>query len=77
MKWAGVHMETAIFVFSGFLGSGKTLSIQETILKTFSYTGKTSVIICTEEGEYCYKKDALKDVGIEVIEIEDKEDFII
>ena len=31
-------METAIYVFSGFLGSGKTLSIQETILKTFTYT---------------------------------------
>ncbi|MBQ1327214.1 MAG: GTPase [Eubacterium sp.] len=68
-------METAIYVFSGFLGSGKTLSIQETILKTFTYTGKTSVIICTEEGEYCYRKDALKDVGIEVVEVEYKEDF--
>ena len=46
-------MEIPVYLFTGFLESGKTKFIQETLEdKKFNNAEKTLLILC-EEGEYC------------------------
>ena len=62
-----------IYMVNGFLESGKTTFIQETLSDPyFSDGGKTLLIAC-EEGEEEYEKNALDNVT--VITIEDEEDL--
>ena len=49
----GGFINTAVFVFSGFLESGKTTAIQNILLNKTS--DEKIVIICTEKGEINYE----------------------
>lgn len=63
----------AVFVFAGFLESGKTTALQGMLLSKREILDGKSVIISTEDGEEQYKKDILKELDIDVIEADDEE----
>lgn len=67
----------AVFVFAGFLESGKTTALQGMLLSKREILDGKSVIISTEDGEEQYKKDILKELDIDVIETEDEESFTL
>lgn len=68
-------ISTSVFIFTGFLESGKTSAIQDVLLKrSISCNGK-SLIICTETGEIEYREEFLREKNIEVIFIENQEEF--
>ncbi len=69
-------MGTEVFVFAGFLGSGKTKGLQGTLLRTSEIRDNSkSLIICTEEGEEEYDSEALRKIGIEIIYVENEFDL--
>lgn len=63
-------METAVYIFAGFLNSGKTTALQESLLKTVKTNNVKSIIICTEEGEEEYRMEELKSLCIDVVEVD-------
>ena len=70
-----ICMETAVYIFAGFLDSGKTTALQESLLKTPKSDDVKSIIICTEEGEEEYREEELKQLCIDVVKVENEEDF--
>ncbi len=68
-------IETAVFVFAGFLDSGKTTALQGSLIKTRTSDSENAVILCTEEGEEEYHRDVLKLLGIYVEYIEDEDEL--
>ena len=68
-------MEVPVYIVNGFLESGKTTFIQETLKDPdFSGKEKTLVIAC-EEGEEEYDEKALSGCRAEVVTVEEKEEF--
>ncbi len=67
--------EVAVFVFAGFLESGKTTALQGMLLSKREILDGKSIIISTEDGEEPYKTDQLKDLDIDVVEIDDEDSF--
>lgn len=67
-------METPIYLFTGFLESGKTTLIQAVVEDDpdFLEDGATLLLLC-EEGEIRYPKDFLQRHNIIVHQVEDKE----
>lgn len=65
-------METPVYLFTGFLESGKTRFIQETMEDERFDTGEETLILVCEEGieEYAPEKFCSKNVFIEMIENE-------
>ncbi len=68
-------MQIPVYIFTGFLESGKTLFIQDTLEdKRFNSGERTLVLVCEEgEEEYIPEKFSAKNVFIEVID--EKEDL--
>ncbi len=68
-------MEVPVFLFTGFLESGKTTFIQETLEDERFNTGEKILLILCEEGftETDLSKSSLKNVSKEIVE---KEEFI-
>ena len=68
-------MEIPVFLFTGFLESGKTTFIQETLEDPRFNTGEKILLILCEEGfsEIDLTKPPLKNVATEILE---KEDFL-
>ncbi len=71
----GANIEKPVFIFAGFLESGKTTALQGTLLKTRTKDDGKALIICTEEGEEDYREDDLKALGISVSYVSEEEDF--
>ncbi len=69
--------EVAVFVFGGFLESGKTTALQGMLLGKRDVPDGKAIIISTEDGEEEYKKDLLKELDIDVIELDDEESFTL
>lgn len=65
--------ETPVYLFMGFLESGKTKFIQETLEDKRFYEGEKTLLIVTEEGEeeYSPAKFKVKDVDIQVVSKEE------
>lgn len=63
-------MEISVYLFLGFLDSGKTKFIQETLEDPRMETGERTMLLVCEEGEeeYAPEKFAVKNVAIERIE---------
>lgn len=63
-------MEISVYLFLGFLDSGKTKFIQETLEDPRMDTGERTLLLICEEGEeeYAPEKFAVKNVAIEKIE---------
>ncbi len=69
-----IKMEIPVFLFTGFLESGKTTFIQETLEDPKFNTGEKILLLICEEGftELDTDKSALSNVSVEIVE---KEDF--
>lgn len=67
--------ETPIYLFTGFMDSGKTSLIHETIFENQFVDGARGVVIVCEDGDEEYDKEKFKEVGLEVLFVENKEDF--
>lgn len=68
-------LEFPVYLFTGFLESGKTKFIQETLEdKRFSTGEKTLLLIC-EEGIEEYEPDQFADKDVSIRTIEDKEEL--
>ena len=64
-----------VYLVNGFLESGKTAFIQETLSDPyFSDGGKTLLIAC-EEGEEEYDLHILESYDTELVQVEDKAEF--
>lgn len=67
--------EIPIYLFTGFMDSGKTTLIKETLLENgFAEQGK-SLIICCEDGDIAYDEEELAKVNTNLIMVEKEEDF--
>ncbi len=66
--------EISVYVFLGFLDSGKTKFIQETLEDPRMDTGERTMLLVCEEGEeeYAPERFKVKNVAIEVIAGEDE-----
>lgn len=67
--------EIPVYLFTGFMDSGKTTLIKETLIENgFAEQGK-SLIICCEDGDEEYDEEELKKVNARVLMVENEEDF--
>lgn len=67
--------EIPIYLFTGFMDSGKTTLIKETLLENgFAEQGK-SLIICCEDGDIAYDEEELAKVNMNLVMVEKEEDF--
>ena len=68
--------EIPVYVFTGFMDSGKTTLIQETLFENgFAEDDDRILIIACEDGEVEYDEEKLKTVNARVAMIESQEDF--
>ena len=65
--------ETPVYLFMGFLESGKTKFIQETLEDKRFYAGEKTLLLVTEEGEEEYdpSRFVVKDVTTRVVSKEE------
>ena len=67
--------EIPVYLVSGFMDSGKTTLIEDTLYNQgFADEGRT-LIICCEDGDVEYNREALKKNFITLVMIEKEEDF--
>ncbi len=68
-------METPVYLFSGFMDSGKTSLIHETLIaEDFGEGAKTLLIVC-EDGEVEYDEGELAKSNTKLVTIEEEENF--
>ena len=68
-------MQIPIYLFTGFLESGKTKFIQETLEDDNFSGGETTLLIVCEEGEEEYHKEKFADEGVYIHVCEDINDL--
>ena len=69
------NMTIPVYVFAGFLESGKTQFIKDTLLDPGFTENEKTLIVCCEEGEEEYDEDFLKKTNSALLQIESKDDF--
>ena len=62
-------------MFTGFMDSGKTSLIQETLYENNFGEGARTLILCCEDGEKEYDEAKLATVNFKLAVIEEEEDF--
>lgn len=67
--------EILVYLFTGFLESGKTSLIQGTLEEPDFMNGEKGLLVCCEEGEIEYNEELLKKTNVELVVVEDAEDF--
>ena len=68
--------EIPVYFFTGFMDSGKTTLIQETLFENgFAEDDERILIIACEDGDVEYDVDKLKTIGASVATIDKEEDF--
>jgi uncharacterized membrane protein YcgQ (UPF0703/DUF1980 family) len=70
-------MEIPIYLFTGFMDSGKSSLIQLTLLENNFAEGMKTLLICCEDGEVAYDEDELNRNNIDLVMIENEQDFKI
>ena len=70
-------MTKPVYVFSGFLDSGKTQAIKETLYNPNFNEGEFSLIICFEQGDVIYDDKFLKITNSEVIYMDSIKDLTL
>ena len=68
-------MRTRIYVFTGFLDSGKSSFIKDTITTTDFCDGETSVLLLSEWGETEYDEKELKKFDVDIEEVNSEDDW--
>lgn len=66
-------MDIPVYLITGFLESGKTSFINETIADPEFSAGERTLLICCEEGEIEYDMKMLKDNKVSLVVVDDKE----
>ncbi len=68
-------MEIPVYLFSGFMDSGKSTLIRETLIEgDFCEGGKTLLILC-EDGEVEFDESELEKANAQMVMIEEEEEF--
>lgn len=67
--------EILVYLFTGFLESGKSSLIQGTLEEPDFLNGEKGLLICCEEGEIEYDEEFLKKINVELVVVEEAEDF--
>ena len=70
-------MNKPVYVFSGFLDSGKTQAIKETLYNPNFNEGEPSLIICFEQGDVVYDDKFMKITNCQVIYMDSVNDLTI
>ena len=70
-------METAVFLFAGFMDAGKTTGLLGALQKSYQPGDAKSIIVCMEEGEETYPDQLLEAINAEVIYVEEKEEVTL
>lgn len=68
-------MSLPVYMFTGFLESGKTKFIKDTLLDPGFTENEITLLISCEEGEEEYDKDFLKQARCKLLQLEDPSDF--
>lgn len=68
-------MDIPVFLFTGFLESGKTSFIKDTVEDPSFMEGQKLLLIVCEEGETEYDATALAKLNVAIEYVEDEEDF--
>ena len=66
--------EIPVYFFTGFMDSGKTSLVQETLFENDFAEGKGIIIMC-EDGDTEYDAEKLKEINFSLVTIEKEEDF--
>ncbi len=75
--YGGIDMavqEIPVYFFTGFMDSGKTSLIQETLFENEFADGKGIIIMC-EDGDVEYDLKKLEEINFSLVTIEKEEDF--
>ena len=67
--------EIPVYLFTGFMDSGKTSLVQETLFENVFAEGGKGVIIMCEDGDVEYDVEKLEEVNFSLVTIEKEEDF--
>lgn len=67
--------ETPVYLFLGFLESGKTKFIQETLEDKRFNTGEKTLLLVCEEGETEFDEGRFATKGVEIVNIESEDDL--
>lgn len=67
--------EIPVYLFTGFMDSGKTTLVEETLYENDFSDGAKGLIIMCEDGDKEYNEDKLKTVNFKLTSIENEEDF--
>jgi len=71
-----MNKEIPVFFITGFMDSGKTSIINETLFGSeFADNPESKLIICCEDGEVEYDEAKLRTVNAKLVFIEEEEDF--
>ena len=70
-------MNKPVYVFSGFIDSGKTQAIKETLYNPNFNEGEPSLIICFEQGDVIYDDKFLKITNSQVIYLDSINDLTL
>lgn len=66
-------METRIYLFTGFLDSGKSTFINDTITQTDFCQGEKSLLIILEEGEIEYNQELIESFNVDLVYMKPEE----
>lgn len=67
--------EIPVYLFTGFMDSGKTTLVQETLFENEFANGSKGLIIMCEDGEKEYDKQKLDSVNFNIVSIDSEEEF--
>lgn len=67
--------EIPVYLFTGFMDSGKTSLIEETLFENQFGDGAKGLIIMCEDGDKEYDEDKLQSINFQVVSLDDKEAF--
>ena len=69
------EMEIPVYLFMGFLESGKTSFIQDTLEEDYFNDGQRTLLFACEEGMEKYDEELLKRTNTTIVYVEEEEDF--
>ena len=69
------NREIPVYLFTGFMDSGKTTLIQETLFENNFGEGSKGIIILCEDGDVEYDKDKLAAVNFSLVTVDSEEEF--
>lgn len=70
-----MDIDTRIYIFNGFLDSGKTSFLLDTILDTDFCENEKTLLIITEEGEIEYDQEKVEAVNCDLVYMENEDEF--